>query len=206
MRWPRNDSVVPGWGIVHTVGNGLSAICTDMWLHIIWIWASCGAARCPGAPCGRACHRTVWITSGGHTMCHGTLSRLVWRSFSHSELSSDRLGRMPSNPAIRGCPLTSYCSATLISRWCIITGSSSGGCRILHFGRTTSLVCGCSCHRQRPWPSVIWRPRFHPARFQHAMLAPLRWSLTCLGRQDMPIAGCGLLMFVTNLSVSSLRP
>ena len=29
---------------------------------------------------------------------------------------------------------------------------------------------------QWPWHNVIWRPRFRPARFQHAMLAPLRWS------------------------------
>ena len=102
MRWPRNDSVIPGQGILPPVGNGLSAICTDMWRHIIWIWASCGGARCPGASCGRARRRTVWITSGGHTMCRGTLSRLVWRSFSRRGLSSARFGRMPSNPAIRG--------------------------------------------------------------------------------------------------------
>ena len=35
-------------------------------------------------------------------------------------LSSARFGRMPSNPAIRGCPPTSYCSATLTSHWRII--------------------------------------------------------------------------------------
>ena len=57
--------LIPGRGIVPPVGNGLSVICTDMWRHIIWIWDSCGGARCPGAPCGRACRRTAWITSGG---------------------------------------------------------------------------------------------------------------------------------------------
>ena len=88
----------------------------------------------------------------------------------------------------------------------IITESSSEGCHILHFGRTTSHVCGCSCHRQRTWHSVIWRFRFRPARFQHAMLAPLRWSLSHLGRPDVPVAVCGLLVFVMNLSGSSLRP
>ena len=89
---------------------------------------------------------------------------------------------MHSNPAIQGCPLTSCCSATLISRWCITTESLSEGCRILHFGRTTSLVCGCSSHRLRPWCRVIWRPRFRPARFLLAMLAPLSRSLSRLGR------------------------
>ena len=36
MRRPRNDSVIPGRGIVNPVGNGLSAICTDQaWgIHI----------------------------------------------------------------------------------------------------------------------------------------------------------------------------
>ena len=48
--------------------------------------------------------------------------------------------------------------------------------------------------------------RFRPARFQHAMLAPLRWSPSRLGRPDVPITGCGLLMFGTNLSVSSFQP
>ena len=65
MRRPRNASVIPGRRIVPPVGNGLSGICTDMWRHIIWIWASCGGARCPGAPCVRARARTVCITSGG---------------------------------------------------------------------------------------------------------------------------------------------
>ena len=46
MRRPRNDSVIPGRGIVPPVGYGLSVICTDMWRHIIWIWASRGGARC----------------------------------------------------------------------------------------------------------------------------------------------------------------
>ena len=35
------------------------------------------------------------------------------------------------------------------------------------------------------------------------MLAPLRWSLSHPGRQDMPVAGCSLLMFVTNLGAVS---
>ena len=165
----------------------------DMWLHIIWIWASCGGARCPGAQCGRARHMTVWTTSGGHTMCRRISSRLVWRSFSRHGLSGAKFRWMPSNPAIRVCPLTSCCSATLIFRWCITTESFSGGCRIVHFGMTTSLACGCLCHKQRPWRSVIWRLRFRPARFQHAMLAPLRWSRSRPGRQDVPIAICGLL-------------
>ena len=56
MGQPSNDSVIPGRGIVRTVGSELSVICTDMWLHIIWIWASCGGAQCPGAPCGRTRH------------------------------------------------------------------------------------------------------------------------------------------------------
>ena len=122
------------------------------------------------------------LSPGGKTIS----SRLVWRSFSHHRLSGASFGRMPSNPAIRGCPLTSCCSVTLISRWCITTESLSEGCRILHFGRTTSSVCGCSCYKQRPWRSVVWHPRFRPARFQHAMLAPLRWSLSRPARQDVP--------------------
>ena len=77
-------------------------ICTAMCLHIIWIWASCGGARCRGVPCGRACHRTVWTMSGGHTMCHRISSRLVWRSFSHHGLSGAIFGWMLSNPAIWG--------------------------------------------------------------------------------------------------------
>ena len=116
VRRPRNDSDISGWGIVRTVGSGSSAICTDMWLHIIWIWASCSSARCPGAPCERARHRTVWTTSGGHTMCCRISSRLVCRNLSRHGLSGDRFGWMPSNPAIRGSPLMSCCSATLISR------------------------------------------------------------------------------------------
>ena len=116
----------------------------------------------------------VEIFENKYYTCILYISRLVWRGFSRRGLSSARLGRMSSNPANRGCPLTPCGSATLISRWCIITESSSEGCHILHFGRTTSLVCGCSCNRQRPWHSVIWHPRFRPARFQHAMLAPPR--------------------------------
>ena len=95
VRRPSNESVIPGRGIVPTVGSGLNAICTDMWLHIIWIWASCGGARCPGAPCGRAHHKTVWTMSGGHTMCCGTSSWLVWSSSSHRGLCNARLGRLP---------------------------------------------------------------------------------------------------------------
>ena len=61
-------------------------------------------------------------------MCRETLSRLVWRRFSRRGLSGARFGQMPSNPAIRGCPLMSCCSVTLMSRWRIITESSSEGC------------------------------------------------------------------------------
>ena len=68
-----------------------------------------------------------------------------------------------------------------------------------HLGLSTDTL-------QQPWRNVRWRPRFRPARFQHAMLAPRRWSLSCPGRPDMPVAGCGQLVFVTNLSVSCLRP
>ena len=117
MRRPRNASVIPSRGIVPPVGNGLSVICTDMWRHIIWIWPSCGGAWCPGALCGRARRRTAWITSGGRTMYRGTLNRPVWRKCSRRGLSSARFGWMPSRPAIRVCPLTSCCSARLISRW-----------------------------------------------------------------------------------------
>ena len=84
----KNVSVIPGRGMVPPVGNGLGVICTDMWRHIIWSWDSCGGARCPGAPCGRARRRT--------------LNRLAWRNFSRRGLSSARFGQMPSNPAIRG--------------------------------------------------------------------------------------------------------
>ena len=122
------------------------------------------------------------------------------------ERSSVRFGRMPSNPAILGCPPTSCCSVTFTSHWRIITGSSSIGCHILRFGRITLHVCECLCHRKRPWHSVIWRPPFRPALFQHAMLTPLRWSPSRLGKPDVPIAGFGLLVFGTNRSVSSFQP
>ena len=158
MRWPRNTSIMPGQGIVPPVGNGLRVICTDMWRHIIWTWASFGNALCPGALCGRARRRTAWITSGGHVMCCETLNLPVWRIFFCRGLSSARFGRIRSNPAIWGCLLMSYRSATLISRWRIITELSSEGCSILRFKMTTSRVCGCLCHRQRPWHSVIWSP------------------------------------------------
>ena len=120
--------------------------------------------------------------------------------------SSDRFGRVPSNPAIQGCPPTSCCSATFTSRWRIITGSSGVSCHILRFGRSTSHVCERLSHRQRPWHSVIWRPRFQPARVQRAMLAPLRWSSSRHRKPDMPVARDGLLVFGMNRSVSSFRP
>ena len=133
-------------------------ICTDMWRHIIWIWPSCGGARCPGAPCGRARRRTAWITSEGYMMCRGTLNQPIWRIFVRRGLFSAIFGRMSSKPAIRGCSLTCCCSARIISHWSIITESSSMGCRILHFRRTISHVSEYLCHRQRHWHSVIWRP------------------------------------------------
>ena len=37
---------------------------------------------CPGARCGRACHRIAWIMFGGRMMYHGTLSQPVWRRLS----------------------------------------------------------------------------------------------------------------------------
>ena len=40
-------------------------ICMDMWRGFIWTWLSCGGAQSRGAPCGRAHHRTVWITIVG---------------------------------------------------------------------------------------------------------------------------------------------
>ena len=165
---PRNVSVIPGRGIGPPVGNGISVICTDMWRHIIWIWDSYGGARCPGAPCGTARRRTAWITSGGGGGGEGGARCAVGQSaslenFSRRGLSSARFGWMPSNPAIRGCPPTSCCSATLTSRWRVITGSSSVGCHILRFGGTTAHVFECLCHRQRPWHSVIWHTRFRPS-------------------------------------------
>ena len=62
-------------------------ICIDTWHGFIWTWLSCGGAQSRGAPCGRASHRTVWITFVAPMMFRGRLSRPAWRSTSlHGQL------------------------------------------------------------------------------------------------------------------------
>ena len=166
-------------GIVPPVGNGLSAICTDIWRHIIWTWASCGGALCPGALCGRARHRTAWITSGGHTMCRGTLIRSVWRNVYRRGLSSARFGWMHSNPAIRGCLLMSCCSAnlSLAHHYRVFKRGLPHlafrkdylACLWVFVSQATSLA---QCDMASPVP-----PSSVLARHAH----PLRWSLSRLG-------------------------
>ena len=145
-------------------------ICTAMYLHIIWIWASCGGAQCRGVLCGRARHRTVWTMSGGRTMCCR-----ISRSFSRHGLSGARFGRMLSNPAIRGFLRMPCSSARYNFHWCTTTECSGGGCHIMHSGETISPDCGCSCRKQRPLCNVIWRLRLRVVRFHRVMLAPVMW-------------------------------
>ena len=59
-----------------------SVICIGTWHGFIWTWPSCGGAQYRGAPCGRARHRTAWITFVAHMMFRGRLSRPAWRSTS----------------------------------------------------------------------------------------------------------------------------
>ena len=169
VRQPRNDSDISRPGDCSHCGKWIKC---DMYRHVATYHLDLGQLwRCPVSWC------TLWKGTPQDCMDHVRGAHDVPSDIKSASLErffpSDIFGRMPSNPAIRGCPLTSCCSATLISRWCITTRSLCEGCCILYFGRTTSLVCGCSCYRQRPWRSVIWRPRFRPARFQHAMLAPV---------------------------------
>ena len=84
--------------IGRVAGHGLSVTCIGMWHSFSWTWHNCGSARCPGAQCGRARHRIVWIMFGGHMMFLGTLSWPVRRHVlsdslkpCHSGISTDIL-------------------------------------------------------------------------------------------------------------------
>ena len=181
-------------------------ICTAMYLHIIWIWAS-GVVPSVVVYCVEG-HATGLYgpCPGGRAMYRQITGRLAWRSFSHHGLSVARFGWALSNPAIRGFLRMSCCSAKYNFHWCIIIECSGGGCPIMHSAGTTSPVCGCLCCKQRPWCNVICRLRFRAARFHRMMLAPVMWSLSLPGRHDVSDAGCGRLVFVTNPSVSCLGP
>ena len=148
---------------------------------------------------------TVWAMSGGRTMCRRISSRLALRSFSHHGLFGARFGGMLSNPAIRGFPRMSCSSARYSFHWCTTTECSGGGCPIMHFGRTISPDCGCSCRKNRLWHNVIWRLRFQAVRFHRVMFAPVMWRLGLPGRHDVYDARCGRLVFEMNPSVYRLR-
>ena len=55
---------------------------------------SCGVAQCPGARCGRATHKIVWIMLGGRMMSRGWWRRPTWSSLFHRGLFIDRCGRI----------------------------------------------------------------------------------------------------------------
>ena len=204
-RRPRSATDTPGREIARTVASGLSVICTNMCPRFIWIWDSCGSARCRGVPCGRARHWTVWTTSGGHTMCCRISSRLASKSFSCHGLSGVRLGWMLSNLVIREYQRMSCSSAKYSSRWYTTTGCSGGGCPITHFARATSADYGCSCRRRRPWRSEVWHLQFRAVRSHHVMFAPVMRRLSIPGRHNVSAAGCGRLEFGTSPFVYRLR-
>ena len=208
MQQLRNDSVIPGRGIVPTVGNGLNVICTNMWLHIIWIWASCGGARCPGAPCVkgmpqdcmdhvRGAHDVPWDIKSASLENYfppWTVQRQIWMDAlkpCHSGVSTDVLLFSDINLSLvhhyrvfkRGLPHLAFRKDYLT-------------CLRVFVSQTTALA---QCDMASPVP---------PSSVSacHVMLAPLSRSLSRLGGQDVPVARCDLLVCVTNLSVSSLRP
>ena len=81
--------------VVCTVAYGLSVTCIGMWRGSIWTCRNCGGAQCRGAPCGRACPSTVWITFGGRMMFHGKLSQPAWNTFFRRGQLHVRCGRTP---------------------------------------------------------------------------------------------------------------
>ena len=83
--------------------HGSNVTCITMCRRFTLIWDSCSVARCRGAPCGRARHRTVWTTSVGHTMClrSSSLQTLHVSTISFRPgLSGVRFGPMPLNHVI----------------------------------------------------------------------------------------------------------
>ena len=203
LQWPvtLEYGVVPeGLGYyVRTMGSGSSAICTAMWLRIIWIWASCGGARCLGVQCGRARHRTVWTMSGGvHAVPSDIMSASLEKFFPswtvrhqiwvdalkpcHSGVSTDVLLLSDINLSLvhhyrvfkRGLP---HCAFRRDCQTCLRVFVS----------QATALA---QCDMASPVPASSVSTRH----------APLRWSLSRPGRHGAPV------VFVTNPSVSRLRP
>ena len=176
--WPGNCSSCMKW------------IKCDMYRHVVTYHLDFGQLwRCPVSWC-TVCKGTPQDCMDhlrGRTMCHGTLNRLVWRKQFRLGPSSAR-----QTDALKSCHsgvstdvfLFSEINLSLAHHYRVY----KRGCRILRFGEITSHVCVCLCCRKRHWHSVIW------------------WSPSLLGRQDVPVAGCGLLVFGTNLSVLSFRP
>ena len=116
-------------------------------------------------------------------MCRQISSQLVSTNFVHHGLSGVRFGRMPSNPVIRECRRMSCSSAKYSSRGAPLPCDPEGVAPLrTHFAKTTSADYGCSCHRRRPWHSVVWCLRFRAARSHHGMFAPLLWRLSLPGR------------------------
>ena len=88
-----------------------SLIKSDMYWHIC-TWPSCGGARCRGAPSGRACIRTVWITCVEPTMFRGRSSRPALRSFFRRGWFPGRCGRMLCLLSTPGSRRMCYCLVT----------------------------------------------------------------------------------------------
>ena len=105
----------------------------DTWRCFIWTWLSCGGAQSRGAPCGKAHHRTVWITFVAPMMFRGRSTSL------HGQLGG-KCGQIRWRLSTRGFRRICCCLATSTCPWCTTTESTSEVFRILLTGGS---ICHC---------------------------------------------------------------
>ena len=152
-------------------------ICIDTWRGFTWTWLSCGGAQSRDAPCGRARHRTAWITFVAHMMFRGRLSRPAWRSTSlHGQLRG-KCGQIRWRLSTQGFRLMCCCLATSTCRWCTTIESTSEVFCILLSGGTICLSCALCCHCQRSRQHLGWYRPTPPARVRCVQLG-LRKSMS----------------------------
>ena len=158
----------------------------DMHRHVAWFHfdlAQLWRSRSRGAPCGRARHRTVWITFVAPMMFRGRLSRPTWRSTSLLGQLRGKCGQICWRLSTRRM---CCCLVTSTSPWCTTTESTSVVFLILLSGRTIchsyALCCRCRQSRRRSG----WYRLTPPARVRCVRLGLRRSWIDLLGRTDVP--------------------
>ena len=151
--------------------------------------------RSRGAPCGRARHRTVWITFVAPVMFCRRLSRPAWRSTSLLGQLHSKCGQIRWRVSTRGFRRMCCCLVTSTCPWCTTTESTSAVFLILHSGGTIchsyALYCRCRQSRRRSG----WYRLTPLARVRCVRLGLRRSWIDLLGRPDVPLGvgdWCGL--------------